>query len=144
MGFRAGVKAQPMGGPFYNSETIEASRLMLKEYVIPAVLGKEISSAREIPELLEPIRRNEMSKAALETAVWHLESEARKKTLKPAPRRHAHRNPVRGIAGHSTYNRPASPDRGTRSRSRIPTHQAEKIKPGKDVEAAVALSIAHA
>jgi O-succinylbenzoate synthase len=70
-----------MGGPFYNSETIDISWLMLKDYVIPAILGKEISSAREVPELLESIRGNEMSKSTLETAVWHLESEILKKPL---------------------------------------------------------------
>jgi O-succinylbenzoate synthase len=66
-----------MEGPFYNSETIDTSWLMLRDCVIPAVLGKEIQNATEIPRLLGAIRGNQMSKAAVETAIWHLESQAR-------------------------------------------------------------------
>jgi o-succinylbenzoate synthase len=64
-------------GPFYISETIDTAWLMLRDFLIPRVLGKRIEGAREVPELLKPVRGNEMAKAALETAVWHLESVAR-------------------------------------------------------------------
>jgi o-succinylbenzoate synthase len=64
-------------GPFYISETIDTAWLMLRDFLIPRVLGKRIDGARDIPELLKPVRGNEMAKAALETAVWHLESVAR-------------------------------------------------------------------
>ncbi len=64
-------------GPFYISETIDTAWLMLRDFLIPRVLGKQIDSARDLPELLKPIRGNEMAKAVLETAVWHLESVAR-------------------------------------------------------------------
>jgi O-succinylbenzoate synthase len=68
-------------GPFYISETIDTAWLMLRDFLIPRVLGKRIDSARDIPELLKPVRGNEMAKAALETAVWHLESVARRLPL---------------------------------------------------------------
>jgi O-succinylbenzoate synthase len=64
-------------GPFFISETIDTTWMMLRDFLIPRVLGKEIGSARDVPELLKPIRGNEMAKAALECAVWHLESLAR-------------------------------------------------------------------
>ena len=64
-------------GPFYISETIDTAWLMLRDFLIPRVLGKRIDGARDIPELLKPVRGNEMAKAALETAVWHVESVAR-------------------------------------------------------------------
>ncbi len=64
-------------GPFYISETIDTAWLMLHDFLIPRVLGKTIESAREIPALLAPIRGNEMAKAVIETAAWHLESVAR-------------------------------------------------------------------
>src|SRR5579872_1746060 len=63
-------------GPFYISETIDTAWTMLRDFMIPRVLGKEIASAKDVPELLKPIRGNEMAKGALETAVWHLESVA--------------------------------------------------------------------
>ncbi len=64
-------------GPFYISETIDTTWMMLRDFLIPSVLGKQIDGARDLPELLKPVRGNEMAKAALETAVWHLESVAR-------------------------------------------------------------------
>jgi len=64
-------------GPFYISETIDTAWLILRDFLIPRVLGKNIEGAQEIPELLKPIRGNEMAKAALENAVWHLESVTR-------------------------------------------------------------------
>lgn len=64
-------------GPLYNAETIDTAWLMLREFLIPRVLGKDIARAAQIADLLRPVRGNEMAKAALENAVWHLESVAR-------------------------------------------------------------------
>jgi O-succinylbenzoate synthase len=63
-----------MEGPFYNSETIDTAWRILSDFLIPRVLDKEISSAQEVPKLLAAVRGNEMAKAPLENAVWHLES----------------------------------------------------------------------
>src|SRR5579863_5795770 len=63
--------------PVYISETIDTTWVVLREFLIPRVLGKEVNGGADIPELLKPIRGNEMAKAVLETAVWHLESVAR-------------------------------------------------------------------
>jgi O-succinylbenzoate synthase len=64
-------------GPFYISETFDTTWVMLRDFLIPRVLGMEIGRARDVPELFSPIRGNEMAKAALESALWHLESLAR-------------------------------------------------------------------
>lgn len=64
-------------GPFYISETIDTAWMMLRDFLIPRVLGRQIEAATDVPELLKPIRGNEMAKAALENAVWHLESVTR-------------------------------------------------------------------
>ncbi len=61
-------------GPFYISETIDTTWMMLRDFLIPRVLGKQTD---DVPDLLKPVRGNEMAKAALETAIWHLESVAR-------------------------------------------------------------------
>lgn len=61
-------------GPFYISETIDTTWMMLREYLIPRLLGRQIESPRDVAEILKPIRGNEMAKAVLETAVWHLAS----------------------------------------------------------------------
>src|SRR5260370_32902830 len=48
---------------------------MLGDYLILLVLDQDIASARELPDLFKPIRGNEMAKAALENAFWHLASQ---------------------------------------------------------------------
>jgi O-succinylbenzoate synthase len=41
------------------------------------VLNKDIASARELPDLFKSIRGNEMAKAVLENAFWHLASQVK-------------------------------------------------------------------
>jgi O-succinylbenzoate synthase len=66
-----------METPSFNSETIDVAWLMLRDYLIPLVLDKDIAGATDLPEVFKPIRGNEMAKAALENAVWHLDSQMR-------------------------------------------------------------------
>jgi o-succinylbenzoate synthase len=60
--------------PFYSSEWIESAWPTFATYLIPALLGKDIASGRECPALFARVRGHRMAKAALENAVWHLES----------------------------------------------------------------------
>lgn len=64
-------------GPYYNPETTDGAWHILRDFLVPLVLGKEIPSPSEIPPLLEAIRGYEMSKAALENAAWDIESQKR-------------------------------------------------------------------
>ncbi len=59
-------------GPFYNSETKDIAWIVLRDFIVPLVLGKNVESPVEIPVLLNVIRGHEMSKAALENAVWDI------------------------------------------------------------------------
>ena len=61
--------------PFYNSETTETAWHMMKDFIVPSVLGTTIDCAAEIADILEPIRGNEMAKAGLENAVWDIEAQ---------------------------------------------------------------------
>jgi o-succinylbenzoate synthase len=60
--------------PFYSSEWIETAWPTLTKYLIPMLLGKTISSARECPALLAKVRSHRMAKAGLENALWEAES----------------------------------------------------------------------
>lgn len=62
-------------GPFYNSETTDTAWAIFRKFVAPLVLGKSIRTAADVLELLEPIRGHEMTKAALETALWDVEAQ---------------------------------------------------------------------
>ncbi|UKS29497.1 o-succinylbenzoate synthase [Paenibacillus sp. HWE-109] len=58
--------------PYYNEETTETIWYMLEHYLIPALVGREVTNPEEISVLFAPIRRNHMAIAAIETAVWDL------------------------------------------------------------------------
>lgn len=60
--------------PFYNAETTETAWHVFRDFIVPMVLGKDVSRAAEIPSLIEGIRGNEMARAGIENAVWVLEA----------------------------------------------------------------------
>ncbi len=61
--------------PFYNSETTETAWHMMKDFIVPLVLGKNIERAAGLADLLKPIRGHEMAKAGLENALWDVEAQ---------------------------------------------------------------------
>src|SRR6476660_3853505 len=65
--------------PFYNEEWTDASWLLLKNYILPRVLGETIETSEDVYPLTKHIRGHNMSRGGLEAAVWDLE--ARQKNL---------------------------------------------------------------
>ncbi len=60
--------------PFYNEEWTGSAWLVLRDYVAPRVVGREIESARDMAPLTRHIRGHLMARGGLETAVWDLEA----------------------------------------------------------------------
>lgn len=58
--------------PWYNEETIVTNYHILEDFLVPALLGKNIEHPDEVSEIFADFRRNYMAKAAIETAVWDL------------------------------------------------------------------------
>jgi len=67
--------------PFYSSEWIESAWPTLTKYLIPALLGKNIASARECPALLSRVTGHRMSKGGLENALWDAEAVQKRQPL---------------------------------------------------------------
>jgi O-succinylbenzoate synthase len=65
--------------PFYSSEWIDSAWAAIASYLAPAVVGREIDSGRDAPELMAKVRAHRMAKAAIENALW--DAEARQKQL---------------------------------------------------------------
>ena len=64
--------------PIYSPETIDTAWMAIREWLVPRVLGRELTGPEEIHALLEQdIRGNHMAKAALEMGVWGLTATAR-------------------------------------------------------------------
>ena len=59
-------------GPWYAYETIDTAWHMLRDFLIPAVLGKTLSSPAEVVAAFSAVRGHPMARAALENAVWDL------------------------------------------------------------------------
>ncbi|PIC83388.1 o-succinylbenzoate synthase [Sporosarcina sp. P1] len=56
--------------PWYSEETTETTIHMLRDFLIPAVLGKSITHPDEVSDLFRHIRKNNMAKATIEGAIW--------------------------------------------------------------------------
>ena len=60
--------------PFFNEEWTESAWALLRDFIAPAVAGRNPVSASGLPGRLPPIRGHNMTKAGLETALWDLEA----------------------------------------------------------------------
>lgn len=61
-------------GPFYSEEWIESAWVVLRDYLVPMALGREVDGAAGVFDLMRRVRGNRMAKAAIETACWDLEA----------------------------------------------------------------------
>ncbi|WP_153730831.1 o-succinylbenzoate synthase [Sporosarcina obsidiansis] len=67
--------------PWYSEETTETCIHMIRDFLIPTVLGKTIQHPDEVNDLFAPIRKNNMAKATIEGAIWDLYAKRNKMTL---------------------------------------------------------------
>jgi o-succinylbenzoate synthase len=58
------------GTPFYSYETVQTAMHILRDFLIPSILGKNISGVAEAIALYEKVRGHMMAKAGLEAALW--------------------------------------------------------------------------
>jgi O-succinylbenzoate synthase len=68
-------------GPYYSHETSQTAWHVLRDFIIPATIGKEIEHAADFSALVRSIRGHNMAKAGLETALWDLEARLRTVSL---------------------------------------------------------------
>ncbi|HVF57850.1 MAG TPA: o-succinylbenzoate synthase [Pyrinomonadaceae bacterium] len=60
--------------PFYSEEWIDGAWEVSRQFLVPMVLGREVSGAAQVFDLMKPVRGNRMAKGAIEAACWDLES----------------------------------------------------------------------
>ncbi len=91
-----------MEGPSFNSETVDTAWLIIRGFLAPLVLGKELRAASDIPGIFAAIRSHEMARAGIENALWDIE--AQQKNLVASHSRSAPRKGRRRVARRlSTY-----------------------------------------
>src|SRR3982750_1712665 len=56
--------------PFYKEEETDSAWLVLHDYVLPRVMGREFEHASDVAQLTDHIRGHKMARGGFETAVW--------------------------------------------------------------------------
>ncbi len=69
------------GTPFYSYETVDTAWHILKDFLIPSVLGKDITQVSEAIETYAKVRGHMMAKAGLEAALWDALAKEQGKSL---------------------------------------------------------------
>jgi O-succinylbenzoate synthase len=67
--------------PYYNYETTDTAWLVISECIAPLLIGKELSTASDVPSLINRIRGHQMAKAGVENALWDIEAQHKKLSL---------------------------------------------------------------
>lgn len=67
--------------PWYTEETLKTTWHMLEDFLMPALLHKDIAHPDEVSALFATIRRNGMAKASIEGAVWDIYAQQTKQSL---------------------------------------------------------------
>lgn len=62
-------------GPWYASETIETAWHVLRDFLIPAIVGRELEAPGDVVELFRRVRGHQMARAALEQALWDMQGQ---------------------------------------------------------------------
>lgn len=64
-------------GPWYSYETMDTAWHVMRDFLIPRLLGQEIEAPEQVWDLFAPVRGHNMAKAALEMTAWDLLAKAR-------------------------------------------------------------------
>ena len=67
--------------PSYNSETTDTAWHVLSDFIAPALIGKEVREAKDLPPMLSGIRGHNMAKAGAENALWDIEAQQKGMSL---------------------------------------------------------------
>ncbi|PSH04636.1 MAG: o-succinylbenzoate synthase [Acidobacteria bacterium] len=67
--------------PFYSEESTSTAWYVLREYLAPAFVGKNLESGREAASRMPAVRMHRMAKAALENAIWDAEAQVKQLPL---------------------------------------------------------------
>ncbi len=69
------------GTPFYSYETVTTAWHILRDFLIPSILGKNLTSVNEAVQLWAKVRGHMMAKAGLEAALWDAFAKSRNISL---------------------------------------------------------------
>ena len=124
--------------PYYSYETVETAWHIIRDFLWPALQGREFSSASEVFDIFARVRGHNMAKAGVETAIW--DAEAKQKNVPLAKLLGGTREEI--SSGVSIGIQPGIPELLAKVEKELAAgYQRIKIKimPGSDIEPARAL-----
>ncbi|ENH97663.1 O-succinylbenzoate-CoA synthase [Gracilibacillus halophilus YIM-C55.5] len=80
-GIRGYGETVAFDSPWYTEETTETTRVIMEQHLIPALQSASIVHPNDLVTLFQHVRRHQMAKAAIETAVWDLYAKRQRKPL---------------------------------------------------------------
>ncbi len=80
-GIRGYGEGVAFSSPWYTEETVQTSLHVLTSFLIPLLQKHPIDHPGEVSRIFRSIRRNQMAKAAIETAIWDLYAKQKGKSL---------------------------------------------------------------
>jgi O-succinylbenzoate synthase len=126
-------EAATSAGPWYEYETVETCWYVLRTFLGPQVLGKQIATLDDAARLMAPVRGHNLAKMGLEAAVWDLLGQAQDRSISQLLNGSRERVPV-GVSIGVQDSVPALLERIEAFRAQGYSRIKIKIKPGWDVE----------
>jgi len=124
--------------PGYNYETTGTSMHILKDFIVPLILGKDVKDALDFQERVSGIRGHHLAKAGVEMALWDLLGKREGKSLREllgGVRDKVEVGVSIGIQSSAQSLVQTAADFVNKGYARVKI----KIKPGRDVEDSVAV-----
>ena len=67
--------------PVFTYESAATASLVIRDYLVPRILGKSVDCAAQVRQHLGDIRGHEMARASIENALWDIEAQQKKVPL---------------------------------------------------------------
>jgi O-succinylbenzoate synthase len=80
-GFTGWGESVAEGTPFYSYETVQTAWHILQDFLIPSIVGKDVTRIDEAISFYSKVRGHMMAKAGLEAALWDLFAKAKNISL---------------------------------------------------------------
>ncbi len=119
--------------PWYSPETVDTAWHIMRDFLIPALLGQTIDAPGDVPRLFERVRGHPMARGGIENAVWDLVAQAQGVSLAQLVGGHRERVPV-GVSVGIEPTLPALVDSVARYVADGYRRVKLKIKPGWDID----------
>ena len=70
------AKPRPFFGPYYCAESIDSMYMVLRDHILPPLIGEDFAGAEALVDAMSWVRGNQFAKSTIEIAFWNLLAQA--------------------------------------------------------------------